>query len=256
MRFRVVAALGAAVLAGCATVPKADAERAYISMRQSGAGPEGCDFTVRNATSDTEFGERDWGKMTRDFPPARGSLRSSATYSYATHHSLQRPAGEIRCLIILREGRSFAGEPQLELGFELRAINADTVEIQPRSAIVRRSALWRTAAPRVNVSALFGLIDPRARGRNAAPLDAALGTRPVARVLGQARVDLGSIALGPSVDPGSAAVTVPWSQAMPEMRVIAVIGERLHGRPDADRRVMDRQVANIAVRYDDWPPAR
>lgn len=255
MKLRVVIVLGgAAFLAGCATVPKADAERAYISVEQSAPKPDGCDFSPER-TKTEQWPE--WGRTTRDFPPPRGSLRSSATYSYATQVGMERPAiGETRCVVIVREKSIFETEPSAEFAFQLKSINADTVEIRSRRAILRSSALWRTAASRVNVSVTFGLVDARARGRNAPAPDPALGTRPVAGVLAQTRADMGMIALGPIVEIDAQPVSLDWPETTPWMRVIAVVGERLTGRPDPSQRVMDRQVANVSVRYVDWPPAR
>ena len=232
----------ATVSAGCATVPGADAERAYISIAQSVAGPDGCDFSVKNIKEGEN--RRSTIGMTRDFPPAPGSLRSSATYAYATQHRLQRPAvGETRCLVVIRERQSFAGEPQSEFAFEMRSLDDQSVEIRPRQAIVRSAARWRTQASRVNVSVAFGLVDIAARGRDA-------------RVLDQTRADMGWVDLGSVVPTLSAPVTLKWPQTTPMMRGIAVVGERLNGRADPGRRIMTRQAANTSFRHDIWPPAR
>jgi hypothetical protein len=240
MRFQVVAVLAAVVLAGCATVPRPDAEQVYVSILERPATHDGCDFNLQRSRND---GRPGWVGKTRIFPPPADASRSSATWSYAMQVPMERPAvGETRCLIVLRERRS--GEAaDAGFGFELRALGADRVEIRPRGAMVRNAARRGAAASRVNVSTAFGLADSPAQRR-------------AARVLDQTRIDLGPIATGPAIEVEAAPAVLRWPQTTPSLRVIAVVGERAGGRADPSRRMMAGQAANRSTFYDPWPPAR
>ena len=247
MQFRVVAGLGAAsVLAGCATVPKGEPERAYISIIEDTAGPNGCDFRAGHFRDNDA--RRSSVGMTRDIPPAIGSLRFTGTYSYATQKRLQRPvSGEVRCFMIVREISSFTGEPLSEFAFELRAVDADKVEIRPRHGVVRSSALWRTAAARVNVSVAFGLVDPQS-------------TAGAPHLLDHKQADFAALSVGAASADASASlqppVTLRWPESAPTLRAIAVVGERLSRRPEPSRRIMAHQVAVSSLHNGDWPSAR